>query len=622
VLIGQMSVPDEAYGVGHQDSLVYIGCETGGLVVANASDPAQPYEVGRVSVPGLSRGLEVRAPYLYAATTDEYQFKSTVRVFDISNPVAPVQVDTFFWEHSVLNNLAVHDSVLYACSELYGAPFASLQLLDISDPTDIQPLGTYLHPERPGIYDVVFGDDDTLAIVSVGTSGMAILNVSDPMNVVPVCTLSTAGYQTVGIGVFQDHAFLLKGNSWVGMVLVDISDPANPAITGNFSMGDMYGQPAIQGQTACLCRRESGVELYDIADILHPAFVGVCSTRAYAATARGELLYVSRLETEYEAIEVYSISDPAHPVLLCDFDTMFVSTNMVLRGDYLYCVGHPRWVGGTHVVAVDVTDSTDLRIAGRCRYYQGSSNALALDQTRPYLYSSEYLKLRVFDISNPDSMAEVTHCELPGDGSDIRVQGRYAYVACYTEGFVIVDIHDPLHPNIVGQYRDPSHNEFVGVEIARNAAVLANRRYGLYLLDVSDPRNIVLEQVLDTPGLVTQLCVSGDSLMAASDFAATRFISIEGLGMAEGVKRQVCDSRGPTLVSRSLSLPGSHDAVLVDITGRKVMGLQPGPNDIRHLAPGVYFIGEGPRIEPSDGTCEDAEQGSEGSSVSKVVIQK
>jgi hypothetical protein len=37
------------------------------------------------------------------------------------------------------------------------------------------------------------------------------------------------------------------------------------------------------------------------------------------------------------------------------------------------------------------------------------------------------------------------------------------------------------------------------------------------------------------------------------------------------------------------------EIVLLDATGRKVMDLQPGENDVRHLAPGVYFI----RSEPS-----------------------
>ena len=31
-------------------------------------------------------------------------------------------------------------------------------------------------------------------------------------------------------------------------------------------------------------------------------------------------------------------------------------------------------------------------------------------------------------------------------------------------------------------------------------------------------------------------------------------------------------------------------SVLLDVTGRRVMSLLPGPNDVRHLAPGVYFV--------------------------------
>jgi YVTN family beta-propeller protein len=47
-----------------------------------------------------------------------------------------------------------------------------------------------------------------------------------------------------------------------------------------------------------------------------------------------------------------------------------------------------------------------------------------------------------------------------------------------------------------------------------------------------------------------------------------------------------------TMVRWTLSVTRSSDAVLLDIAGRKVMDLQPGENDIRHLAPGVYFVHE------------------------------
>jgi hypothetical protein len=40
---------------------------------------------------------------------------------------------------------------------------------------------------------------------------------------------------------------------------------------------------------------------------------------------------------------------------------------------------------------------------------------------------------------------------------------------------------------------------------------------------------------------------------------------------------------------------GSYATGLVDITGRDVTELRPGPNDVSGLSPGVYFV----RYEPS-----------------------
>jgi hypothetical protein len=45
------------------------------------------------------------------------------------------------------------------------------------------------------------------------------------------------------------------------------------------------------------------------------------------------------------------------------------------------------------------------------------------------------------------------------------------------------------------------------------------------------------------------------------------------------------------------------------MTGRQVMSLRPGPNDVRHLAPGVYFIRE-------------AQAQAQAQAVQKVVITK
>jgi hypothetical protein len=65
------------------------------------------------------------------------------------------------------------------------------------------------------------------------------------------------------------------------------------------------------------------------------------------------------------------------------------------------------------------------------------------------------------------------------------------------------------------------------------------------------------------------------------------------------------EDRGPRTEDR---------ADLLDAAGRKVMDLKPGENDIRHVAPGVYFIAPSPQSSPARGEEEPA--------VRKVVIQR
>ncbi|MBM3332873.1 hypothetical protein FJY68_13670 [candidate division WOR-3 bacterium] len=81
------------------------------------------------------------------------------------------------------------------------------------------------------------------------------------------------------------------------------------------------------------------------------------------------------------------------------------------------------------------------------------------------------------------------------------------------------------------------------------------------------------------------------------------------VGVQERVLVRSIKSLRPTLVRGMLHLPEA--AGLLDITGRKLMDLVPGANDVRALAPGVYFLKEG---------GERSEEG--GAGIRKVVITR
>jgi hypothetical protein len=97
-------------------------------------------------------------------------------------------------------------------------------------------------------------------------------------------------------------------------------------------------------------------------------------------------------------------------------------------------------------------------------------------------------------------------------------------------------------------------------------------------------------------------------------------------GIAEGGRHRIGLARaidGASILRGVLRIPESHDPnarlALLDISGRKVLELHPGPNDVSRLAPGVYFVRSGlsaaSRDAPGSGEATP-------SAVYKVVIQR
>jgi hypothetical protein len=51
----------------------------------------------------------------------------------------------------------------------------------------------------------------------------------------------------------------------------------------------------------------------------------------------------------------------------------------------------------------------------------------------------------------------------------------------------------------------------------------------------------------------------------------------------------------PSVAKSVLNLAGRDEAAMFDASGRRVLRLKSGANDVRGLAPGVYFVHEGPQ---------------------------
>jgi hypothetical protein len=174
----------------------------------------------------------------------------------------------------------------------------------------------------------------------------------------------------------------------------------------------------------------------------------------------------------------------------------------------------------------------------------------------------------------------------------------------------------------------------VNFEVVWEDSRQSYENYDIYGAKVS-PDGVVVDTIVVTmqpdnqrapaiargPGSQTLVAYSGwtdhiNGRPAATMRAWGKLYPAPGVEETQGADVRLSNCK-PTIVRGVLLLAEatSHKlqaTSLLDIGGRKVMGLKPGTNDVSRLAPGVYFI----RHEDSRG------QGFEGSSVRKVIVTR
>jgi hypothetical protein len=141
---------------------------------------------------------------------------------------------------------------------------------------------------------------------------------------------------------------------------------------------------------------------------------------------------------------------------------------VVLDGNRAY-IGHMDAPHGTSVV--DVSDPANPRItasidipAGLHSHKVRVANDIMLvnrERTRGDLPNADFVGLRVFDVSKPDSPRDIHHWKCSGTGVHrFTFDGRYAYVSAEQEGYVgtivmILDFANPEKPEEVGRWWMP-----------------------------------------------------------------------------------------------------------------------------------------------------------------------
>jgi hypothetical protein len=408
-----------------------------GPVAVDVTNPAAPAPLGPLGFFGFyadssGTGLALHEGVLYASAAGSSGFPS-VRVIDVSDPAAPVELSRFT---SSCRGLELKDDLLL-CFDT-----GELRITDVSDPAQPVHRGV-LYAATPGgiVYDVALGTD------FAHVSSTSILSTPQPVGNLQAVDLrvqafparNAVPYVSVGeytaLEVVGSHVF--GGAVAIGVDVFDISNPAAPSPVGSASVSGSVRDLLAVGTTLYV-GTDNNVALFDIADPANPEPITTLSSSGRSLARAGNRLYVGstftgtlavydiadptqpalvtsvplgsgRIEdidlagnvlyaaTSAFGVRALDVSDPATPYLIGGF-ALANATTTVVSGNLLYAGGL-----GSGGIVLDASDPTQLAQVGTFSPAVGLRE-LEIRDDRLYVASGV---LHVYDLTNPTAPAQL-----------------------------------------------------------------------------------------------------------------------------------------------------------------------------------------------------------------------
>jgi len=233
VHLAQVDVGGPAHAVTVQGDYAYVavGDVTAlgnhRLVVVNVSDPTEPQAVGQTEDFSYIHGIYVTGTHAFVAAGI-----AGLRVLDISDPTAPVEVGSY---GKGAGDIFVLNSTAYVATDNEG-----LYILDVSDPTAPRQIGHVggLSAGDYCNYESVIARGH-YAYTAAGTCRLIIFDVSDPGHVQEVGRSQDSGPGYRDAYLSGDYIYAPEGG-WHGgssVHIIDISDPTQPQFVAAAGFG-------------------------------------------------------------------------------------------------------------------------------------------------------------------------------------------------------------------------------------------------------------------------------------------------------------------------------------------------------------------------------------------------
>ncbi len=301
----------------------------------------------------------------------------------------------------------------------------------------------------------------------------------------------TGGYRIVGTLAIAGYAedvevsgtLCLLAASQGGLVLVDVSDPANPehlstAETSYPAMGCAY---VASDSLAFAAIGAQGIYVYDVSDLENPVwqsngqgiFTRDVVTREVTPGDYHEVLTADGYGLKaqecywYESLETWYFRQAS------DEGGSGVARGICLHGNLALLA--------IEELGLSIYDVTDVRNVLYLGGVDTPGEARAVAAAGDYAYVADWRKgLQVVGIADPDSLKIVASADMDGLADGICYYDGKVYVAAHTGGLLVFDVSDPTNPRAAGSLETPFAND---VFVTDSYVYVADRDWGLVVAE-------------------------------------------------------------------------------------------------------------------------------------------
>ncbi|HEV7485689.1 MAG TPA: Ig-like domain-containing protein [Thermoanaerobaculia bacterium] len=300
---------------------------------------------------------------------------------------------------------------------------------------------------------VSFGSTDGQIFAGAsGTANIVITNNTFSATVhVTVRTFEPAGVSALELPGRVEHIRVRNGLAYIaagpaGLLVVDVHDPAHPAIVGSFDTPGSANDVAIDGN------------------------------RAYIA--------------DLSALLIFDIANPAAPTLLGTLPLPGEVREVSVEGGVAWVAAH---TGG--LVGVDVTNPVSPVIIAAVS--NGNVDQVVVKDGRVYIYADN--RVVIFDVSRPVSPRQIGSTFTTSDVRSMVVAGNVLYLAAYDLGLRALDITDPSHPAEISSVGGTGVFIPADLVLVGNTAIIADVYFvdSIPLVDVTQPSTMQFRSVID-----------------------------------------------------------------------------------------------------------------------------